>query len=77
MANVPSYPKFKDEPCSQCGAPRSVVNGAWLRKQRERAGLSLREFAKRQGVSAPYVCDIEHNRRNCLPPMRAAYEALS
>ena len=69
--------KFHNEPCHQCGAPRSVVNGAWLRERRKRAGLTLREFATRVGVSAAYICDIEKNRRNCLPAMRDAYENIS
>jgi transcriptional regulator with XRE-family HTH domain len=68
--------KFKDMPCGSCGAPRSVVDGAWLRQQRIKAGLGLREMAQRLGFSAPYICDIELNRRNCTPKVRAAYEAL-
>jgi transcriptional regulator with XRE-family HTH domain len=68
--------KFFDMPCGSCGSPRAVVNGAWLRFVRKRAGLSLREFAVRAGVSAAYICDIEHNRRNCLPEMRKNYETF-
>jgi transcriptional regulator with XRE-family HTH domain len=69
--------KFKPEPCSQCGAQRSVINGAWLREVRKSAGLTLREMARRVGMSAAYICDIERNRRNCLPAMRDAYEHLT
>ncbi len=68
--------KFKAEPCSSCGSPLSVVNGAWLRLEREMAGLTLREMARRLEFSAPYICDVEHNRRACSPKIRAAYEAL-
>jgi len=68
--------KFTRGACSRCGTPQAVLNGAWLRYRREAAGLTLREFATRRGVSAPYISDIEKNRRNCLPEMRAAYEAL-
>lgn len=68
--------KFHPQPCSMCGTPKTVVNGEWLRFVRKRAGLSLRDFAKRAGVSAAYICDIEHNRRNCLPEMRANYETF-
>lgn len=53
-----------------------MIDGAWLRDTRKRAGLTLRQFAERRGVSAAYICDIEKNRRNCLPAMKAAYEAL-
>jgi predicted transcriptional regulator len=70
-------PKFVDQPCSQCGTPRTVVNGFWLRERRKKAGFSLRDFANRLGVSAAYICDIEHNRRNCLPTMRDAYENIA
>lgn len=68
--------KFTHQSCPTCGTPRSVVNGEWLRFVRKGAGLTLRQFAERAGVSAPYICDIELNRRNCLPEMRARYEAL-
>lgn len=68
--------KFKQQPCPQCGMPRSVINGQWLRDVRKKAGLTLREMAKRVEVSPAYICDIEHNRRNCLPAMRDAYECL-
>jgi transcriptional regulator with XRE-family HTH domain len=70
-------PKFFDQPCPHCGTPRAVANGLWLREQRKRAGYSLRDFAKRVGVSAAYICDIEHNRRNCLPAMRDAYDNIA
>lgn len=69
--------KFHDRPCSHCGMPHTVLNGAWLRERRKRAGYSLRAFAERVGVSAAYICDIEHNRRNCLPTMRDAYENVA
>lgn len=68
--------KFTHQSCPTCGSPRSVVNGAWLRLRRERAGLTLIEFAARANVSAAYICDIEHNRRRCLPAMRDHYERL-
>jgi DNA-binding XRE family transcriptional regulator len=69
--------KFKQEACRLCGTPRTVVDGAWLRERRKKAGYSLRAFADRVGVSPAYICDIEHNRRNCLPSMRDAYENIA
>ena len=62
--------------CPTCGTPESILNGAWMAHARLRAGLTLREFAQRLGVSAAYICDIEHNRRNGSAGIRAAYEAL-
>ena len=68
--------KFVDRPCRACGTPSVVINGRWLRLQRETAGLTLREMGLRMHFSAMYICDIEHNRRHCSPLIRAAYEAL-
>ena len=68
--------KFTVEPCSSCGTPKSVINGRWLRHEREIAGLTLREMARRLGYSAAYLCDVEHSRRHCSPRIREAYEAL-
>lgn len=68
--------EFMKEPCPRCGTPCSIVNGDWLRAQRKRAGITMREMARRLDCSDAYLCDIEHNRRNCLPPVREAYEKL-
>lgn len=69
--------KFIHGACPRCGTPEIALNGAWLRERRKRAGFSLRAFAERVGVSGAYICDIEHNRRNCLPAMRDAYECIA
>lgn len=68
--------KFVNTPCTKCGSPNSVINGAWLKHERELAGLTLREMGQRMGCTAPFLSDVEHNRRNCSPKTRAAYEAL-
>lgn len=68
--------KFIDEPCHYCGTPQAVTNGKWLRLEREIAGVTLREMARRLDFSAAYLCDIEKNRRRCSSKIRAAYEAL-
>lgn len=77
MSQQERIAKFTERPCPACGTPKSVVNGAWLRERRKRAGLTLREFAKRAGVSEAYICNIELGRRNCLPSMRDAYENIA
>jgi hypothetical protein len=69
-------PKFIETPCPRCGSPKSVVDGAWLRERRELAGVTLREMGRRLGFSAPYLSDVEWNRRNRLPAIVKAYEAL-
>jgi hypothetical protein len=43
-------PPFRTAPCRHCGAPTRVRNGAFLRACRERAGLSLREMARRNAA---------------------------
>jgi transcriptional regulator with XRE-family HTH domain len=71
-----SEQKFTDEPCPRCGSAQRVVNGAWLRERRTRAGLSLRDVGARLGYSAVYLSDIERGRRNALPRIVKVYEAL-
>lgn len=46
---------------------RSVSLGKYLATARENAGLTLRELAHRVGLSAPFMCDVEHDRRR-FPP---------
>lgn len=69
--------KFSDQPCPRCGSPERVINPKWLRAVRLAAGLTLRAMATRSHVSVPYLCDIEHGRRNCLPKMAANYETFA
>ena len=38
--------------------------GEFIKDKRIRARLTVREFADRLGVSAPYVTDVEKDRRN-------------
>lgn len=51
--------------CPTCGHERLVMNGRWLREQREAADLTLREVARRLGVSAAYLSDVERGNRRC------------
>lgn len=64
------------EKCPCCDSVIYRVNGLWLRWKRMRAGISLREFARRANVSAAYISDIERNRRGCLHEMHVAYTKL-
>ncbi len=65
--------KHTNRPCTQCGAQRAFVDGAWLRQKREAAGLSLRELAHRLGYTASYLCDIELHRRNANENLAARF----
>lgn len=42
----------------------ALVTGASIRHVRKGLGLSGREVAKRAGISAPYLCDIEMGNRH-------------
>lgn len=58
--------------CTRCGSllPSGEYNPEWVRFTRLTAGVSMRELARRIGISAPYLSDIEHGRRKC--PERVA-----
>ena len=43
--------------------------GSHLRELREQRGLSLRKFAKRLGISAAHLVDLEKDRRNPSPEL--------
>lgn len=42
----------------------SQTLGEFIRATRERRGISLRELARRAGISAPFLSEIERDRRN-------------
>lgn len=55
--------------CPVCGTPRVsiVLDGSRLRKARLEEGTGLCEMARRLGISAPYLVDIEFGRRAVRP----------
>ena len=63
--------------CSLCNGRGCIVyDGAALRKKRLRAGLSLREVARRLKLSAPYICDVELERRRVTERIQEFYDAM-
>lgn len=44
--------------------------GPALQAARSDAGLSVRAFAREIGLSAGFVCDVEHSRRSPFGPAR-------
>ncbi len=48
--------------------------GAILRGKREKAGITIREIARRLGKSAPYIGDLELGRRNWSQGILTSYE---
>jgi transcriptional regulator with XRE-family HTH domain len=51
------------------------VTGDGWRSARERKGITLRELARRVGISAPFQSDVEHGRRGYSPEVEAKVRA--
>lgn len=66
------------ETCKGSGrVPNPVAVGASMRRRRERAGIGLREMARRVNMTAAYLSDLELGRRAWRNTrLRAEYEAL-
>jgi transcriptional regulator with XRE-family HTH domain len=68
-------------PCPACEGTGKVLDpvaaGRQMRALRLKEKLSLREVARRMGISAPYVQDMELGRRNCKGRLIDYLEALS
>ena len=77
IVSVESKIAYVHRQCGTCGAFMLVASGKSLRAIRERAGISLRTAALRFGVSAAYLCDIEHEHRRCPDRLLRLYEALA
>ena len=50
----------------------TVTFGEYLKRKREEKQISLRELARRLELSAPFVSDVENNRRAPLTEERLA-----
>jgi transcriptional regulator with XRE-family HTH domain len=50
----------------------TVTFGEYLKHKREEKQISLREVARTLGVSAPFLSDVENNRRGPLAEERLA-----
>jgi len=63
--------------CPKCGGTGTIqddkILGAQLKKKREKAGLPLREVARQMGLSASYICDLEHGRRSWSADLKKRY----
>lgn len=64
--------------CPRCHGSgwEQVWRGADLRKARERAGITLREVARRIGLSATYISDVERDNRTATERIVNAYKEL-
>ncbi len=67
MTSTTGLIKPPTRPCSKCSGTGRELDpfglGKWLSGQRVSAGLTIRALAGKVGLSAPYVCDLEHGRR--------------
>ena len=67
---------MRTEVCPECGGAGRVDTpetiGERIRHTRKRLGLSLRELARRVGISAAFLSDIEHGRRGMSGATEAA-----
>lgn len=63
--------------CPRCGQEVPVLNGAFFRRKRHNAGVSLRALSARLKLSPAYVSDMELGKRTFLPKYVHAYEKLN
>ena len=68
--------KYTKSSCLKCGQTIHVPNPAWLRSERQLARITLREFGRKIGKSAPYISDVELGRRRCTEKMLNEYVKL-
>jgi predicted transcriptional regulator len=76
MLSSKAPPRYAPHTCGHCGMTRKTLNGAWLRWKRLRAGVGLRELARRAGVSAAYLSDVERGNRHATVRAELAYQNL-
>lgn len=55
---------MQQKQCDKCGGTGQLLDPIRLKRQRRRAELSQRTMAKRMGITASYLCDLEHGRRD-------------
>lgn len=70
--------EFLSSQCAGCDGRgwKKVVSPKWLREVRGIDGRSLRAMAKRCGVSAAYLSDIERGKRGVPEHIHRAYRLM-
>lgn len=65
--------------CARCNGSGATfaVDPQSLRASRKRAGISLREVARRLSFSAGYISDIEFGKRACPESIQRAYNGFT
>lgn len=59
--------------CPTCGTVREEIDGRSLRAAREVCRLSLRALARRVGLSATYLSQVERNQRHVTRKVLGLY----
>ena len=65
---------MRGDTCPTCKTARDAIDGRSLRAAREVRALSLREVARRIGLSATYSSQIERNPRHATRKVLALYK---
>ena len=71
-----AQPRTRSDTCPACGNSIQVVDGAWLREERLKAGISLRAMARSIERSTRYLADLEENHRRVTQDAYAAILAV-
>lgn len=76
--NRDDEPILHEVPCRHCNGKGKVLrlNGRKLAAVREQKEISLRDMAKRLGISAAYLSDVENDRRQGNADIRREYLKL-
>jgi DNA-binding transcriptional regulator YiaG len=65
----PPIPRYLTETCLHCGAGRRRLNGAWVRRRREKLGLSGSAVAESLGMTRQYLALLETGQRPVTPEL--------
>lgn len=72
-----AIPRMTTRRCSGgCGCTRPALNGAWYRRLRVDAKVTLKEMAEICEVSVAYLSRMERGRLEFLPEYAAFYDRL-
>lgn len=75
MAKTFDFPyTMRGDTCPTCGTARESIDGRSLRAAREVCEMSLRELARRIGLSATYLSQVERNQRHVTQKVLGLYK---
>ena len=65
--------RYRLRKCPTCGSQMKETTGSFLRAWRAQQNVGLREMARKLGLSAAYLSDVELNRRRATREIVAGY----